>query len=345
MTTISGSITLKRLKKGGNVIVSIKTEGAALYQGWNDKSGAAVPSFKTAANQPVLVPSAVASNNQPASITNGNWYYNDTLLVPSSTSLTDGFYKCTDARFAFNPSNYKLKIIDDIASAGNTSNDILTFKCSGEAGGVSYSTEASAEIHLQIVGSSAAAVYIEGDCTLTTSTPNVTLKAHFFIDGDEPTGGYTFKWYKEDGTEVKGANGSTCVVTRDDVTAIGGVYCSVYRNGETKSALATDFHKMTDINDELELYATVNQDYYYDEATGQEQKQTITAHICQMVNGKAGEEVTNPTGTFSHTFKSASTNVTLATKTGKVVENIGQDIWGQITGENEDVIDFITYKY
>lgn len=345
MTTISGSITLKRLKKGGNVVVSIRTEGAALYQGWNDKSGIAVPSFKTAANQPILVPSAVASNGQSASITSGNWYYNDTLLTATSAALTDGFYKCSDARFAFNPSNFKLKIIDDIASAGNTSNDTLTFKCSGEAGGADYSTEASAELHLQIVGSSAAAVYIEGECTLTTSTPKVTLNAHFFVDGVEITGGYTFKWYKEDGTDVAGANGSTCVVTRDDVTAIGGVYCSVYRNGETKSALATDFHKMTDINDEMELYATVDQDYYYDKESGQEQKQTITAHICQMVNGEAGKEIENPTGTFTHTFRTASTNVELGTRTGKVVEGIGQEIWGKITGENEDVIDFITYQY
>ena len=36
--TLSGSITLKRLKKGVNVVLSIETENAALYQGWNDKT-------------------------------------------------------------------------------------------------------------------------------------------------------------------------------------------------------------------------------------------------------------------------------------------------------------------
>lgn len=174
MSTLTGSITLKKLKKGVNVILSLKTENAALYQGWNDKLGTAVPSFKTEANQPVIVPEVVATNNASASITNGTWYYNGTALVVTSTALSGGFYKCSDARFAINTSNYKLKIIDNVASAGNVSNDIFRFVCSGEAGGVSYTdNQATIELHLQVVGSSAAALYIEGGCTLSSNYPPV----------------------------------------------------------------------------------------------------------------------------------------------------------------------------
>lgn len=104
--TLSGSITLKRLKKGVNVVLSIETENAALYQGWNDKTSIPVPNFQTAENQPILVPKAVATNRQTASITNGTWYYNNTMLVVTTTATSEGFYKCSDTRFAINPSNY-----------------------------------------------------------------------------------------------------------------------------------------------------------------------------------------------------------------------------------------------
>lgn len=342
--TLTGSITLKRLKKGVNVILSIKTENAALYQGWNDKLGAAVPSFKTEANRPVLVPTAVATNNGTASINTGYWSYNGTLLTATSEELSDGFYKCSDSRFAINTSNYKLKIIDDVASANNVSNDIFTFNCSGEAAGASFESSGTIELHLQVVGSSAAAVYIEGGCTLSSSNPSETLKAHFFIDGVEITSGYTFVWKNEGGGNIGGANGNTCVVSRDDVTAIGGVYCSVYKQGDTTSALATDFHKMTDISDEMELGVTCDRDYYYNEATGEEHIQTVTAHLYKFENGEIKDEISNADGTFTHTFKSSSSNTTLGTLEGKVVK-VGKDIWGTVYNKNEDVNDFLTYSY
>ena len=193
--TLSGSITLKRLKKGVNVVLSIETENAALYQGWNDKTSTPAPNFQTPANQPILVPKAVATNGQTASITNGTWYYNNTMLVVTTTATSEGFYKCSDARFSINPSNYKLRIIDNIASASNTSNDMFTFKCSGEAASTSYESEATAELHLQIVGSSAAALYIEGGCTLSLANASTKLKARFFIDGGEITSGYSYRFF------------------------------------------------------------------------------------------------------------------------------------------------------
>lgn len=340
--TLSGSITLKRLKKGVNVIVTIETENAALYQGWNDKLGAASPSFKTAANQPILVPKAVASNGQSASITNGAWYYNDTLLVRSNTDAGSGFYKCTDTRFAINPTNFKLRIIDDVASAGNTSNDLFRFTCSGEAANTTYTSEATAELHLQTVGSSAAALYISGGSTLSSTNTKETLTAHFFIDGEEMTTGYTYVWKKENNAAF-GGNAKTCVVSRDDIDAIGGIYCSVYRTGDSsKSILATDFHKMVDIADELELEVTVDRDFDYNEATGEETAQKVTAKVYKFVAGQKGEEVTNVTASkFTHAFVSSSTGIDCGKLTGNPV-TVGNSIWSK--AKNEDVIDFVTYS-
>lgn len=337
--TLSGSITLKRLKKGVNVVLSIETENAALYQGWNDKTSTPAPNFQTPANQPILVPKAVATNGQTASITNGTWYYNNTMLVVTTTATSEGFYKCSDARFAINPSNYKLRIIDNIASASNTSNDMFTFKCSGEAASTNYEAEATAELHLQIVGSSAAALYIEGGCTLSLANASTKLKARFFIDGGEITSGYSYIFFDEKNNPLQDSTSREFTATRDMVDGIGGIYCSAYKTGDSKkTALATDFHKITDIGDEYELEASVDKDW------DGVNPQRVTAHVYRFSSGQKGDEITSSLkGTFTHTFTSSLNNIPLGSKTGVAVD-VDAEIWGKITNDNEDVRDFISYE-
>ncbi len=340
--TLSGSITLKRLKKGVNVILSIETENAALYQGWDEDKEIPVPNFKdAAANQPILVPKAVASNGQTASITNGTWYYNNTMLVVTTTATSEGFYKCSDARFAINPSNYKLRIIDNIASASNTSNDMFTFKCSGEAAGTSYESEAVAELHLQIVGSSAMALTLMGGCTLSSANQTTKLTADFRIDGGLITSGYSYLFFAESGKPLQNSTSREFTVTRDMVDGISGIYCSVYKTSNEKpNYLATAFHKIVDISDEYELTPSVDKDW---DGTN---KQTVTAKVYRLVAGKAGDDITEEwaaKGTFTHTFASSLNKTPLGTLKGVSVE-VGTDIWGKIANDNEDVIDFVSYQ-
>ncbi len=337
--TLSGSITLKRLKKGVNVVLSIETDNAALYQGWNDKTSTPAPNFQTPANQPILVPKAVATNGQTASITNGTWYYNNTMLVVTTTATSEGFYKCSDARFAINPSNYKLRIIDNIASASNTSNDMFTFKCSGEAASTNYEAEATAELHLQIVGSSAAALYIEGGCTLSLANASTKLKARFFIDGGEITSGYSYIFFDEKNMPLQDSTSREFTATRDMVDGIGGIYCSAYKTGDSKkTVLATDFHKITDIGDEYELEASVDKDW------DGVNPQRVTAHVYRFSAGQKGDEITSSLkGTFTHTFTSSLNNIPLGSKTGVAVD-VDAEIWGKIANDNEDVRDFISYQ-
>lgn len=336
--TLSGSITLKRLKKGLNVVVSIETENAALYQGWNPSTGTPSPSFKEAKNQPILVPTAVAGNGVVASITNGTWYYNNTMLVVTGTADANGFSKCTDARFAINTSNYKLRIIDDVASAGNTSNDIFKFECSGEAQNTSYQSAATIELHLQTIGSSAAALYLEGKCTLSEANPTLPLTAYFFINGAQQDTGYNFRFYTEGGKVLQDSTNRVYTVKRDDVTAIGGIYCSAYLSTDSqKNIIATDFHKIVDIGDEYELSASVDKEW---DGTN---SQKVTAHLYQFKNGEQGSEITMTASNVHHSFASSSSNTSLGTMTGNPV-NVGSEIWGKIKNNDEDVIDFISYE-
>lgn len=337
--TLSGSITLKRLKKGNNVVVTIETENAALYQGWNSSAGKAMPDFSDEANQPILVPKAMAGNGQKASITNGTWFYNDTMLVVTGSADKNGFCKCSDARFAIDPSNFKLRIIADVASDGNTSNDIFRFSCSGEVQKTSYSTEATAELHLQEIGTSAAALYISGACVLSSSEQKAELTASLFISGELVDTGYNYKWYTEGGTVLQDSNSRTYTAKRDDVTAIGGIYCTAYLSNDAKKvALATDFHKMIDLGDEYEVTVDVDKDWDGTNA------QNVTVHIYKFENGKKGQEVTISNSTFTHTFVGSSSQKALGEITGNPAV-VGSEIWGKIDNESEDVVDFVTINY
>ncbi len=336
--SLSGSITLKRLKKGLNVVLTIETSGAALYQGYDPKTGNVSPDFTAAgAARPVLTPKAVAGNGNAASITNGSWQYNGTLLVVSGTADADGFTPCTDTHFAINTGTLQLKITGNIASKDNMSNDIFTFSGAGEAQGTDWEAQATAEMHLQEIGSSAVAIYISGGCTLSSFQESVLLTASLFISGQQVTTGYKFLWKDESGNVLLDG-GNTYTATRDNVTAIGGIYCSAYlATDTTKTPLATDFHKITDLDDEYELEAFVDKEW---DGTN---IQTVTARIYKFSDGATGEEIESPTGTFTHTFVSSNTQSALGTKSGQSV-SVGSEIWDQISDGNEDVVDFISYQ-
>lgn len=339
--SISGSVTLKRLKKGATVILSLRTGDNALYQGWNTKAETALPDWTVAANQPVVTPevTATGASGIVATITTGAWAYNGMTLTVGSTSAGDGFYVCTNnTAFAINPSTWAIKIIKNIASATNTASDTLTFTCTGEVDGSEFAAESSTEIQLQILGNSAAAVHISGPCVLSTDTDSVTLTAHFFVDGVEKTSGYAYKWTKEDGKALSNSgSGSKQTVTRDDIDAIGGVYCSVYKESDTKTALATDFHKMTDIDDEYELEVIVDKEW---DGTNE---QTVTAYLYAFRAGEKGEDVSSKMTAFSHTFVGASSQTQIATADTNPAK-VGASIWAAV-GDNEDIVDYVTVQY
>ena len=53
-----GSITIKRLRNGDSLFLTLETNGIPLYQGVDPESGAVSPDWTQAANQPVITPHA-----------------------------------------------------------------------------------------------------------------------------------------------------------------------------------------------------------------------------------------------------------------------------------------------
>lgn len=349
MGKISGSITLKRLKKGVNVVLTIQAS-KPMYQGYDPKQGKVSPDFTTADNQPILTPTAVAGNGQTASITQGQWYYNGTLLTANgSATATNNFTPCTDARFAIclvqSDTNYlSLRIIGNVASAGNMSNDILTFDGGGEVQGVDWTAKTSIELHLQEIGSSAAQLLLSTDrATLNKTNTSATLTATLIIGGNVMDSGYTFVFKDESGEPIQSSTSNTCEITRDNITAIGGIWVSAYLGTDTtKEAVATAYQAFVDMADDYELTVTVDKDW---DGTN---KQTVTAHLYHYsAENGVGNEVTGTelTGTFTHVFKGATSQTKLYETTGKTVEVKADNVWGA-TGisDTEDVIDYVSYS-
>lgn len=334
--TLSGSITLKRLKKGVNVILYISTSNAAMYQGWNKATAAVSPDFTQAENQPVLTPTAVAGSGQTASITQGTWYYNGTALTFSGTADSSGFIPgSSDSRFKYNPNTKALRIVGNIASATNTSNDVLKFSGGGECAGVDWTGDASAELHLQEIGSSSAQLLLTADrATLDSTNTTATATATLMISGEEMTSGYTYKWTDESGATIQTSTSRTCTVKRDHITAIGGIWCFAYLSTDTTTAIASAFIEFIDLADQYELEASVSSDW--DGSTAQ----TVTAKLYKYSSSTGkGEKVSLDGYTVTHRFVGASTDTEYGTLTGAEV-SVDSGIWGK-ADDNEDIIDFI----
>lgn len=339
---VQGSLTLKRLKKGLNVILSLECTSGTLYQGYNDTSKEVSPDWTIEANQPVVTPKAIASDGSATDITTGTWKYNNTTLIFSvADNTTDSWITATNnAAFQYQPSTKALKIVRNLASASNVVNDTLEFQCSGEAGTTSFDAAASITVHLQPVGSSTAAVYVTAaPQTLTSSNTTSTLTAHFYISGKEQTSGqYWLKWTDEAGKELaKGeiSTTRTCAVTRADITAIGGAYCYVYADSGYQTAICSDFVKIIDTADDYELEVVCDKEW---DGTNE---QTVTAKLYKFEDGKVTTEATIPSSaTVTHELKTSISNADIATKTGVSIK-VGSTEWTK-AGENEDIVDFVS---
>lgn len=343
MEKISGSITLKRLKRGVNVILYISTSGGAMYQGWDKATGKVSPDFTVAANQPILTPTAKAGEGQTVSINSGTWTYNDTPLTPSGTETdAEGFTPCTDTRFKICTDStsdlyLSLRIVGNIASEGNLSNDVFKFSGEGECGGVAWKADASQELHLQEIGTSAAVLLLTADKkSIESDNDFATVKATLMVSGTEMTSGYTYVFKDESGTTLTNKTDRTCEVGRGNITAIGGVWCFAYLGNDTKAtAVASAFIELIDLADKYELEVHVDKDW---DGTN---KQTVTAVLYQYSAATGKGDVVPLTGyTVSHSFVGAVSQQEVGSATG-ITATVDSTIWSKV-GENEDVIDFVS---
>jgi hypothetical protein len=216
-----GSITIRRLRNGDSLFISLENNGIALYQGVDPTSGAISPKWTdTPANQPIITPKVTSVRGNSVARSNHTWAWNGTTLL--FTGAVDGDWQ-TDStgKFKLNISSGAsagaLWIIKDLADANAVANGQLTYSCVATVSGTNYNLSKSIDVIIQNIGASSYyGTLLASPVTLDASATNATLKTSLMC-GANPVTSYYVKWYKDTELWSDAGNGATATAKRSDV--------------------------------------------------------------------------------------------------------------------------------
>lgn len=218
MSTYSAqsSITVKRLRTGDSLFLTLELNGKPLYQAVDDQTGSVVPDWSVDANRPVITPKVASTRGNAVSLSFHEWKYNGATLNFNGT--TSGSYTLdSTGKFGLNVNNGALKIFNNLASVDNTASDTLSYSCIATIAGVEYNLSKTIDVQIQKAGASSYFGFITASTLQLDSTVSeATLITELWLAATEVSG-YYVKWYK-DNTEWTDKRGqSTITVTRDDI--------------------------------------------------------------------------------------------------------------------------------
>ena len=248
-----GSATVRRLKNGDTVYLTLEGNGIALFQGIDPTAltPTPTPSWKVAANQPELTPKFTSARNNTIKIVNHEWKYMGTLLV--FTGAADGSYtKDSTGKFEMNKATGALKIISDLADSNNFGNNVLTYTGKIEAGETTYTLSRDRDVTIVKMG---AGIYT-GVLTATkmqigdgeTSVIKTALYAGTALATD-----YYVKWFKDgDTNEIDKFRGQKSItVGRDDIDSSTLFLAIFFASSTATQPLARSGIRIVDNRDEF----------------------------------------------------------------------------------------------
>ena len=74
--TVQNHFTIRRLRTGDTLFLTIEGNGVPLIQTVNASTGIPTPDWTTEANQPVLTPKVNAASGNPVALSAHKWMYN-----------------------------------------------------------------------------------------------------------------------------------------------------------------------------------------------------------------------------------------------------------------------------
>ena len=211
-----GSITIKRLRNGDSIFLTLELNGKPLYQSYDEQTGSVIPDWSIAANQPILTPHASSTRGNSVSLSDHTWVYNGVTLVFNGATSGDYVIDST-GKFARNPTNGALKIIANLASSVNIANDTLEYSCVATVAGTEYNLSKSVDIQIQKGGASSYYGFINASTTqLDESHSSATLASELWLAASQISD-YYIKWYKGNTEWAAKAGLKTITVSRDDI--------------------------------------------------------------------------------------------------------------------------------
>lgn len=285
-----GSITIKRLRSGDTLFVTLETNGIPLYQGVDPETGVPSPDWSVEANQPVITPKATSVRGNAVTLSNHIWYYNNATAPLSFTGeTTGGWTKDTTGKFALQQSTGAIKIIANLASKTNIASDSLRYDGLATVAGVEYSVQKSIDILIQNTGSSSYVGFVVASTEQLTSTvANSTLTTQLQLAA-QAVSEYHVKWYKDDTEWTEKVGQKTINVGRDDVDGTQLFIAEFYRSDSENEPVYRAGIRIIDTLDDFQVQCSIT-------STNKEvdtgKPVTVSARI---VNQRTGASV-SPTG-------------------------------------------------
>lgn len=244
-----GSITVRRLRTGGSLYITLENNGIPLYQGVDPESGLAKPDWTVAKNQPIITPKVVSTRGNKVTLQQHRWSYNGTLLKFNTGS--GWVAETSEGRFMLNVDTGAIKIVKNLASKTNIANDMLTYQCQAVVAGVEYQLTKSVDIAIQNTGASSYYGTVNATTEqLTSDVTTSTIKTSLFLAGTV-VNEYYMKWYKDD-TLWSEQNGKKQIsIGRDDVNGTQLIIAEFYKTSSDATPVFRAGLRIIDTLDEF----------------------------------------------------------------------------------------------
>lgn len=223
------SITVKRLRSGDTLFITIENNGIPLFQSVDPVTGSVSPSWTVPDNQPVLTPKVTSARGNTVTLSSHQWKYNDNALNFNG-AVSEDWRTDSTGRFQLNTTTGALRIIADLASKENAAADTLTYSGTATSGGVDYPLSKSVDVQIQNVGASSYFGTINAASEqLSESVASTTVTTQLFLGGTKQTE-YAVKWYKDDTLWSDKGNAASITVNRGDIDGTQLIIAEFYKS-------------------------------------------------------------------------------------------------------------------
>lgn len=254
-----GSITIKRLRTGDSIFLTLELNGKPLFQSVDEQTGGVTPDWKIDGNRPVITPKVASTRNNVVSLGHHSWKYNGIDL--SFTGAASGDYVLdSTGKFGMNPTNGALKIFDNLASLINNASDTLIYSCVATVAGTEYNLTKSIDVQIVSGGASSYYGFIKASTTqLDATVGTATLSTELWL-GPSGIDEYYVKWYKGNAEWADKAGKKQISITRDDVNGNQLFIAEFYKSSADTTFIYRAGISVYDTLDEILLVPYISSD-------------------------------------------------------------------------------------
>lgn len=283
-----GQITIKRLRTGDNLFISLSTN-KALFQGIDETTSSVVPDWGVVENRPTITPNIYTVRQAAVTLVTNTltWKYNGTALSFGAAN-EERLATDTTNKFRMNVDTGALTIIANIASAVNYADDTLTFGVTVIVAGVEYQLVKSVDIRIQKLTSSSYVGIIDTTAgTILSSTLTSTdLKMKMLYGSAAQQAFYVDIWKDSELltlTPIAASAGvATYTVNRSDVNGSQLFIARFKVNAADLTPAAVAAITITDNSDEYQIHLWVSST---NALVDTNKPVTVSAEIVNMTTG------------------------------------------------------------